>query len=343
MGSSPLWITGHPDAARGGVWGMIPQEWRDEHDDRSTGREQLTGALRAREGLTELDVRQRVRDGRLARLRRGVLTDRAAAEPVQQHLQLARAIALQRAEPVFSHVTAAVAWGLPVSAQALDRVWLTRRQGHGHGRTLRDVVESQSSLGADEVTMASGLVVTSVARTVVDLGRTSALEWGLAAADAALHRGLCSRDELEAAVAAARGRRGIARASRAVAFADPRAESPLESVSRLTISRMALPQPVLQHAILLDDRKVATSDFAWLDERLVGECDGAVKYGELLPEGQSARDAVMAEKRREELIREAGWGVIRWGWQIAWDRQRLEARIRAGLKFQSFGHGSLSA
>lgn len=321
---------------------MTLQEWRDENE-RSTGRERLTADLLAREGLSERDVERKVRDGRLVRVRRGVLTDRAAAKPLQQHLQLARAVALQRVEPVFSHVTAAVAWGLPVSGRDLDRVWLTRRHGHGHGRMQRDAVESQSTLGPDEVSMAAGLIVTGVARTVVDLGRTSALEWGVAAADAALHRGLCSRDDLEAAVAAARGRRGIARATRAVAFADPRAESPLESVSRLTMSRMDLPQPVLQHPILLSGRKVATSDFAWLEHKLVGECDGAAKYGELVSEGQSAHDVVMAEKRREELIREAGWGIIRWDWKTAWDQQRLEARIRAGLTFQSFGHGSLSA
>nr|NLI49181.1 hypothetical protein [Propionibacterium sp.] len=323
---------------------MTPQEWRDQHREQAPDRrERRTANLRADDGLSERDVKQRVRDGRLVRLRRGVLTDRTAETPVQRHLQLARAVALQRSEPVFSHVTAAVAWGLPVNSRNLDRVWLTRRRGHGHGRTVPDAVESQSSLRAEEIAVASGLVVTSVARTVVDLGRTSALEWGVAAADAALHRGLCTRDDLEAAVAAGRGRRGIARAARAVAFADPRAESPLESVSRLTISRTDLPQPVLQHPIVLAGRKVATSDFAWLDEKVVGECDGAVKYGALLADGQSAQDAVLAEKRREELIREAGWWVVRWDWKTAWDRQRLAQRLRSALGFQSLGPAARSA
>ncbi len=324
MGSSPLWITGLRRDARGALTVMSEQVRR-------------AAALRASEGLSERDLNQRLREGRLVRVRRGVFTEQSAGNPRRQHLQLARAVALDKVEPVFSHITAAVAWGLPVENRQLDRVRLIRRHGHGHGRSLRDAVEYQAGLSDDEIALASGLVVTSVPRTVIDLARTSLLECGVVAADAALRLRLCTRDDLVDAVAAAKGRRGVARAGRAVAFADPRAESPLESVSRLTISRCTLPQPVLQHAIEWQGRRVATTDFAWPDQRVVGECDGAGKYGDLLEPGQTAQDAIMAEKRREDLIRQAGWWVVRWDWQTSWNQRRLEERIRSALDFQTFG------
>lgn len=296
--------------------------------------------LRASEGLSERDLERELRDGRLVRVRRGVLTEQPATNLRQQHLQLASAVGLLKDAPVFSHVTAAVAWGLPVESRQLDRVRLIRRQGHGHGRAVRDAVEHQASLREDEISLASGLVVTSVPRTVIDLARTSPLEWGVIAADAALHLRLCTRDDLLDALGDARGRRAVSRAGRVVAFADARAESPLESVSRLTLSRCDVPEPVLQHPITLRGRLVATSDFAWLGERVVGECDGAAKYGELLPQGKSAQEVVMAEKRREDLIREAGWLVVRWDWRTAWDQRRLAERLRSALEFQSFGRAA---
>jgi hypothetical protein len=48
--------------------------------------------------------------------------------------------------------------------------------------------------------------------------------------------------------------------------------------------------------------------------RTVGEFDGQVKYGRLLPPGQEPGDAVFAEKIREDEIRATGLAVVRWTW-----------------------------
>jgi hypothetical protein len=48
--------------------------------------------------------------------------------------------------------------------------------------------------------------------------------------------------------------------------------------------------------------------------RAVGEFDGLAKYGVLLQPGQDPRDAVVAEKRREDAIRDEDWHVTRWVW-----------------------------
>lgn len=59
---------------------------------------------------------------------------------------------------------------------------------------------------------------------------------------------------------------------------------------------------------------VGRSDFGWEKEGVLGEFDGRVKYGRLLRPGQSPGDAVFEEKRREDALRDEGWGVVRWTW-----------------------------
>ncbi|GAA3610915.1 hypothetical protein [Microlunatus ginsengisoli] len=40
-----------------------------------------------------------------------------------------------------------------------------------------------------------------------------------------------------------------------------------------------------------------------------------MKYGELLRPGETAADVVLAERRREQAIRDQGWQVARWLWE----------------------------
>jgi len=298
----------------------------------------LSAQWQADEGLSRSEYRRLLARGDLVALRRGVCAIAESLSPAATHLRLARAVALQRAGPVFSHATAALALGLPVDAASLGRVRVIREVGHA--QLLRDVHETQGPLRPGDVTVVGGLRVTSVPRTVIDLARDCPLEWGVVAADAALHKGLCSHDDLVRAVGEAKGRRGVHRARRAITFADGAAESPLESVSRVAIHRASIPKPILQHPVLLSGSVVARGDFAWPDFHVIGECDGAAKYTDLLAPGQTAKEAIMAEKRRENLIREAGWWLVRWDWADAWHADRLGARIRAAFSWRSPTLGS---
>jgi very-short-patch-repair endonuclease len=45
-------------------------------------------------------------------------------------------------------------------------------------------------------------------------------------------------------------------------------------------------------------------DFLWEEQRLLGECDGAVKY--------SDPGAYVAEKEREQDLRDNDWRFVRW-------------------------------
>ncbi len=89
-----------------------------------------------------------------------------------------------------------------------------------------------------------------------------------------------------------------------------------ESLARHMMWQHSLPEPVLQYEVR--DRfgtMIGRTDFAWPEYGVLGEFDGAAKYGELLRPGEDPRDAVVREKRREDRLREAtGWLMTRLMW-----------------------------
>jgi hypothetical protein len=283
------------------------------------------------EGMTIHELLKACRDGDWERVRRGAYVKGHDLDERRRHLCLiAATIPGVRDGSVVSHASAAILHGLPVARQQLDRVWMTRAVG-GHGRHGSVLHLRHCQITPDEVTDVGGVPVTTLERTAIDLARNSKLEWGVIACDAALAQGLDRLRLLEAA-SRARGWPGARRAERAATFADGSSQSPLESVSRLQLQRLGFPTPRCQFPVWLDGRVVATSDFGWEDPGLVGECDGRVKYGELLEPGELAADAVMREKRREERIRAAGYWIVRWGWEEAWNPASLRRIVQRGFE-----------
>jgi hypothetical protein len=275
-----------------------------------------------------------VRAGELNRLRRGAYVD--GVLPADQgglHRLLIRAtVAGLRRPAVVSHQSAAVLLGLPLWDVALDRVHVTRRPRAWtdssavlccHVARLRD----------DEVTEVEGLLVTNPVRTALDLARSLPHEAAVTVLDAALHQGLLSHEVLRARLFDIAGTPGSRSAARAVLFADGRSESVGESRSRVILHRWKLAPSALQFEVRsADGTLVGRSDFAWEEQRLVGEFDGRIKYGRLLRPGQDPGDAVFQEKLREDAIREESWGVIRWVWSDLGRPDRLAARVRRALE-----------
>jgi hypothetical protein len=98
----------------------------------------------------------------------------------------------------------------------------------------------------------------------------------------------------------------------------------------------ALPLPDLQVEVRRPDGVlVGRSDFGWRRQRVLGEFDGRVEYGRLLRPGQAPGDAVFAEKRREDALRRAEWGVVRWVWADLAAPADLVSRVGRALE-----HGS---
>jgi very-short-patch-repair endonuclease len=142
--------------------------------------------------------------------------------------------------------------------------------------------------------------VTTPERTWRDLAALLAPPAILAVTDQLLGR-WSTRDDHAAQVTCHPSRRGSARARSALAVADPRAESPMESVLRWVLLEAGLPAPVLQHVI----RSAAgefRADLAWPDRMVLVEFDGNV---------HRERDVFVRDVRRQNALVAAGWTVLR--------------------------------
>lgn len=166
------------------------------------------------------------------------------------------------------------------------------------------------------VTEIEGVRVTTPARTVVDLARWVSFRSGVVVADSALQRGVRPADLEQVARDCARWP-GVRKARRVIAFADGRAASPLESISRVLFQDWGLPAPQLQVAVLRDanGKPIYIVDFLWEEFGVVGEADGLLKYDDD-PEGLSLR----REKLRQEALEDLGYVVVRWTWEDVWRR-----------------------
>lgn len=274
-------------------------------------------------GSSPSSLRRQHRDGRLVRLRRGAYVAPETRTPAELHrLQIDAAVPFLGDHSVFSHISAAVLHGLPVMRGRLERVTVIRPSG---GYSSAYLHSRKASLDADEVCLVDGLRVTTLARTVEDLASTLPFREGLACADAALVRGLGSD------VLRPRGK-FRARIKRVALSADGRAESPGESFSRALMIETCLPTPKLQYEVR-DPRGsfIGRTDFAWPELGVLGEFDGRVKYDGSLGGSVTPADIIMREKEREARLRDAGFTVVRWGWDALMRPGVLERRLRQAL------------
>lgn len=282
-------------------------------------------------GYTDDELRRARRTGELVVIRRGAYvpaTDERLADATARHaLAVRAAVAQLPAGAVVSHVSAAVLLGLRVWGVPLTRVHVTRSRESG-GRQGRQVHVHAALLRADEIVEVDGVPVTTPARTVVDTARRAPFTGSVVIADAALEAGLVDPAALADAVDRARRRPGVAQARRVVAFADGGGQNVGESRSRVLLARAGLPPPVLQWPVSdFAGQHIGTTDFGWPDRGTVGEFDGMVKYGRLLRPGQSAGDVVVAEKYREDRLRDEGLRVARWIWRELDDIDMVAARL----------------
>jgi very-short-patch-repair endonuclease len=198
---------------------------------------------------------------------------------------------------------------------------------------MADVEESTTTRGVRLMPLRSlvaetevgGLRTLTVPDAVVTVSSVS-VEGGVVAGDAAMHEGGCTIGQLhEAAERLAPGLRGRARLRRALTAMDGRSESPGESRTRMVLSALGL--PVESQVDIIDARGefVGRVDFL-VAGRVVVEFDGAVKY-----QGDSGPDVLVAEKRREDWLRELGYEVVRVTWDELERPGRIHAKVRAAL------------
>ncbi len=183
---------------------------------------------------------------------------------------------------------------------------------------------TKAGLPDDEVTLRGAYRVTTAARTVVDLARTWPEVHAVAAVDAALLRRLTTREELVRTLDRQSTVPGIPRAVRAVALADSRAESWLETWGRLTFAALGLPPFVPQVELWVEGRLLKVADGWYPGAALAIEFDGRVKYRR--PRyGRTPEEELWQEKRSEDLLRSLGVRFVRAG------ADDLSSRGRADL------------
>ena len=271
-----------------------------------------------------------VASGDLVRVRRGILAPASlwwALPPWRRYEARVHAAAITHPGIVFCRESAAAIRGLPVFGEpleihVLDTPGATSRSSGG----LRLHVTAEDRV----VDSRGGILVTSLADTVIDLARGRHGAIGLAVADAALRvdpdltvEALVARNESRAN---SRGRR-VARW--ALHRATPLAETVLESVSRAAIEWLGFADPELQVRFQTDG-VVDRVDMWWEDARVIGEADGEIKYdGSLRP----AAVAIAKEKERDRRLRRHASGLGHWGWRdVALIGPLRETLHQAGLR-----------
>jgi hypothetical protein len=160
----------------------------------------------------------------------------------------------------------------------------------------------------------------SLSQAFVDAAAVLAFDALVCALDAALHRKLLTPARLAALVAERRGAPYSLTLSAAVAAADGRAETPIETLGRLVLQPVLpglVPQVVVRNA---RGRTLARVDLG--DERLRLAVEG---------DGRSTHTGMAADdRRRDRTIGVEGWHTERYTWYEARRQQdALRARIVA--------------
>ena len=284
---------------------------------RLTGPATRAGALAA--GVHDWQLRH----ADVERLSRDTYLPRAMAGEVRSRL----AAVLLTAPPgaVVSHATAAALWGVEVPLQERSdlRVDVTVPMA-SRAESRRDRRVHRTPLPDEDVTRRGAVPVTTPERTWRDLAGVIRPAPLLAVTDQLLGHGV-SRADLARQLRRRPTGRGSARARVVLPVADPRAESPMESVLRWILHEAGLPAPDLQY-VVRDGAGgfLARADLAWPEQRIIVEFDGDV---------HRERDVFVGDLRRQNRLIAAGWTVLRFTSADVLGRpQEVVAEIRRALR-----------
>ena len=282
-------------------------------------------------GVSRAQLDTAVRRGELVRRRRSVYAesrDLVDLDPAAQHFSDVAAELRTRPGWLAARRSAALLHQLPIIGRdAPENPQLLGPSGdsktrpeHRHHQINR--------VPDDQRTIVDGIPCSSLARTAVDLARNESFRNGVCALDGALGAGV-PPEQILAVLQGMHRWPGVARARTALRFADGRAESLLESLSRVSVFELGLPTPEPQLEVWLGRQFIARVDFGWEELRTVGESDGLAKFGD----DPTAREESFAQLReRQAWLEDVGFVVVRWGWDDAWrPKGVLDERLRRGF------------
>ena len=224
---------------------------------------------------------------------------------------------------VVSHHTAAALWSIEIPLQR-DRqpAHLTVPLG-SRARNRADRRIHRSELPGCDVTRRWSFATTTPERTRRDLAGVLQPAALLAVTDQLVNT-WCAVADLELQLDRHPTGRGSARAREVLLVADPRAESPMESVTRWLVLAAGLPRPVLQHPVRnADGVFLGRADLAWPDRKVLVEFDGDVHRD---------RGVFVNDLRRQNRLVAAGWTILRFSSaDVLGHPERVVAAIRAAL------------
>ena len=297
-------------------------------------------------GLGPSDLRSRVRAGSLRRLIRGWYAvwppgtvrppwegdDVYESERRQHRLLTAALLRSFEGRAVASHHSALVLHGARLWKSDLSVAQLCRAEDdHSRHRPSADL---HPAVGCAPTQAPGGLSTVPLATAIVQVGLRPARQGArpfplesLIAADGALHDGLVTAEELTAAVTAHAGTPGIPGVRNLLAHADGRHESVGET--RLAHTMRALGYRFTPQVWVVGGGKRWRADFELDQDPVVVEFDGLAKYagGITRPSSAHLRDALAAEKWREERLRDSGREVVRFVWREVDDVAVVRTRI----------------
>jgi hypothetical protein len=275
-------------------------------------------------GYTREAIRHAVKSGRLRALQRGVYVSSklldAAIGPARHALMLAAIIARLSRRAVGSHESALLLYDVALYRPP-GRLSLTSDTGvyrsNDHFRVCVAAL-AKDHVHADPVL---GVATCTAARALVDVARGGDLRTSVVPLEDALHRGLVTKGSLAMVLGDCAEWPGASAARDFVDFAEPKSESPAESLSRCVFREQDIEMPESQVWIAVDaDVPQYRVDFYWRRYRVIGEVDGKMKY--LNPEER------WLEKRREEHLMDDDHEVVRWSYADVRNRgPALKAKI----------------
>lgn len=285
-------------------------------------------------GLGTRFISDGVRMGLLVRLRRGVYVPRyrwTGKPPWQQaKIRLAAHIAVSHGALVYTHFSAARLHGL--------HTWDCPADIHANAGYQSSLRSSSADVKLHNFEIPPGDIVhkffagigttqfTDLARTVLDCAMTASFAQAVVIGDSALHHGL-TMEQLNAALMAMGGRKGVKMARKVVRALNALSESAGESRTRLIMADLPIPPPELQITLTVDGDDYRP-DFAWREAKLIVEFDGNGKYFDYT----STPDALIKERERESALMEQGWTFVRFKWKHLENPEQVCARIFAAYQ-----------
>jgi hypothetical protein len=283
----------------------------------------LTTRLASEIGIGRETLTKAVRRGRLRHLARGLYAAGPSPDTAElRHLELCRAFRLEYPDAVLAGRSAIIALGVPTWRVPLGRALLLRpipRQVGRSGAVIRPLDDDEPTV---ETPFGPATVPASaLVQVALDHGSFA----GVVSADAAVHGGLVTADDLRAALPLHRRHRRVQQAAAMCHLVDGSSESPGESRLRVTLAMVPI-QVEPQYVVHDDDGEfVARADFRVAGTNVLIEFDGAVKYRD------GGADALIREKRREDRLRELGWIVVRFTWADLERPAHVIATVRRAL------------